>query len=375
MNDGFLYIWAINARNGSARLYLSNKCTSYVRGIAWMGNSLITVGTRHVKVWRVEALSTSPSKPRFNADGLPVGTPASPAPKTLSGRNCLLGPLVEATFTCVVGLSEDKAIVCSERGDICLLDDSGKTQRLSRVAGVGFGVQCVAIDGEGNSANAWFGGKNGIARAIALSDLTRPMTPPELPASEANSPLISQDETAKRIVAMGCIGGRLITIDSDHGITIAVTRAANGVSTLDPVARELPAHRDAVMGVRSLYHPNEVQSDFFTWSAGGSVLLWDLEGQCKLSLTIELEQQCDNDNDTRNELVVVRAPSRGEYFVSGDKYGVLRCACHHGSMLWIYAYNRLGLQTAFLGNVQSTPGHTELKLLTFASMTDETLPH
>ncbi|KAI9880697.1 MAG: hypothetical protein M1830_001330 [Pleopsidium flavum] len=324
MNDGFLYIWAINAGNGSARLCLSNKCTSYVRGIAWMGNSLITVGTRHVKVWRVEALSTTPSKPRFHVDGLPVGTPASPAPKILSGRNCLLGPLVEATFTCVASLSVDKAIVCSERGDVCLLDDSGKTQRLSRVADVGFSVHCMAIDGEGDSANAWFGGKHGIARAIALSELTRPKTPPELPVSGANSPLIYQGETPKRIVAMGCVGARLITVDSDHCITIAGITTTNGMITLSPGARELPAHRDAVNGVRSLCHPNEVQSDFFTWSAGGSVLLWSLDGQCKASLTVDLEQQSDNDNETCNELVVVRAPPAGEYFVSGDKYGVLR---------------------------------------------------
>jgi WD40 repeat protein len=40
-NDGFLYIWSISP-NGAARLHSSNKCTSFIKGMAWMGNSLIT---------------------------------------------------------------------------------------------------------------------------------------------------------------------------------------------------------------------------------------------------------------------------------------------------------------------------------------------
>lgn len=361
MNDGFLYIWAINSRSGSARLYLSNKCTSYVRGIAWMGNSLITVGTRHVKVWRVEALPTSPSKSRFPGDALPAGALASPAPKTLSGRNCVLGSLADATFTCVVSLSADKAIVCTELGDICLLDDGRKTQRLTRVAGLGFGIHAMTIDGERNDAKVWFGGKNGLVSAIPLSDLTRPSTPPELPAQGAESLPIPQGQASKRIVAIGCISGGLITIDSDHCIRIAGTKTVNGVPTLDATVRELPAHRDAVMGVRSLCCPNELQSSFFTWSAGGHLLLWDLDGRCKASLTIELEQQSETDTNTRNELVVVRAPPRGEYFVSGDKYGVLRCVCHGRMMLSIFAHRDLGFRTAYHVEIQWRSKHTELR--------------
>jgi len=40
-NDGFLYMWSISS-NGAARLYASNKCTSFIKGMSWMGNSLIT---------------------------------------------------------------------------------------------------------------------------------------------------------------------------------------------------------------------------------------------------------------------------------------------------------------------------------------------
>ena len=41
-NDGFLYIWSINSRTGSATLFASNKCTSNINKMAWLGSSLIT---------------------------------------------------------------------------------------------------------------------------------------------------------------------------------------------------------------------------------------------------------------------------------------------------------------------------------------------
>lgn len=44
MNDGFLFVWAINLKSGAARLHSSNKCTSFVRDMCWMGQTLITYG-------------------------------------------------------------------------------------------------------------------------------------------------------------------------------------------------------------------------------------------------------------------------------------------------------------------------------------------
>jgi WD40 repeat protein len=324
LNDGFLYIWTINPRTGSTKLFLSNKCTSYIRGIAWIGSNLITVGTRHVKVWRIEASAPSPSKQRSAGDAMLTNTPASPAPKILCGRNCLLGSLAEASFTCVASLSDDKAIICSEKGDVCLLDDSGRGQKLSRLTGVEFGIHCIAVDGEGDNATIWLGGEQGIVRAVALSGLSNPGTCADSPASETKSSPVVHRGTSNRIVALGCTRGRLVTIDSDHYIRAVVTSAQDTVSQQRSVVLELPAHGDAVMGVKSFSQENQLQCQFFTWSAKGSVLIWDLHGTCRASLTVKLEQQPEH--GATNELVVVRALSQGAYFVSGDKYGVLRYA-------------------------------------------------
>lgn len=41
-NDGFLYIWSINTRYGTAKLHSSNKCTSSIRQMIWLGNNVVT---------------------------------------------------------------------------------------------------------------------------------------------------------------------------------------------------------------------------------------------------------------------------------------------------------------------------------------------
>lgn len=47
-SDGFLYVWKVDPRTGSAILFKQNRCTSNVTGMIWLGNYLITFGLRHV---------------------------------------------------------------------------------------------------------------------------------------------------------------------------------------------------------------------------------------------------------------------------------------------------------------------------------------
>lgn len=52
VNDGFLFIWAINLKNGSARLHSANKCTSFIRDMCWLGQSLVTYVPLRTRVVR-----------------------------------------------------------------------------------------------------------------------------------------------------------------------------------------------------------------------------------------------------------------------------------------------------------------------------------
>lgn len=334
-NDGFLYVWSINQRTGAAKLHSSNKCTSFVKQVIWLGNNIITyviclprstflgsrltsssVGTRHVKIWRVEeSRSISPSKPRYALDGTPVPIPLPPTLKTLAGRNVLLGPLVEATFTTLAAISDHKAIVCSEKGDVCLLDDS-EGQKLLKLANTGFPITCIAADT--HSRQVRIGGRNGKMKCMNLDELLTPSTPPESPV--ALGELTAANDVAN-LCAMGYAARSLITIDSKHSI---------GISSPDPDTgseiqnKPFPAHGDAVLGVKLLCPGNEMNAAFLTWSANGTIVFWNLDGSSTACINVEVEQVATSEEDPVNQCQIVRSSKGAAFLVTGDRYGVLR---------------------------------------------------
>ncbi|CZT45082.1 probable transcriptional repressor rco-1 [Rhynchosporium secalis] len=317
-NDGFLYVWSINQRTGAARLHSSNKCTSVIKQMVWLGSSIVTIGTRHIKIWRVEdSRPVSPSKQRFALDGTPIPMPGIPPLKTLIGRNVLLGPLVEITFTTLAAISEHKAIVCSEKGDICLLDDTDGS-KLIRLATTGFSVTCIAIDNRARRVR--IGGRNGNVKSMSLDDLLTPSTPPESPTPSIVDS--NQSNEAGHLCAMGYAAGSLITVDSKHSIEISMP----GSDDADPELQNtpFPAHGDSVLGVRLLSSENVMKAAFLTWSSNGTVVFWDLHGSSKASLTVEVEQITSSEEELPNQCQIVRASQGVAFLVTGDRYGVLR---------------------------------------------------
>jgi len=268
-------------------------------------------------VWRVEdSRSVSPTKQKFALDGTPQPVPLQPILKTLAGRNVLLGPLVDATFTTIGAISEHKAIVCSEKGDVCLLDDS-EGQKLLKLANVGFSITCIAIDMEARRVR--IGGRNGKVKSMDLDDLLAPTTPPESP-SPMSDPVTTID--GGHLCAMGYAGRSLITIDSRHSIEIS----SPGSDLADPkmMNTPFPAHGDAVLGVRLLSKENQLDSAFLTWSANGTIVFWDLEGTSKASLKVEVEQSASSDDELVNQCQIVRVSQDAAFLVVGDRYGVLK---------------------------------------------------
>ena len=246
-------------------------------------------------------------------DGTPQPVPLQPALKTLSGRNVLLGPLVEATFTTLAAISDHKAVLCTEKGDVCLLDDT-EGQKLIRLANTGFSVTCIAVDT--STKQIRIGGRNGNVRSMSLDELLAPNTPPESPTPRKES--ISSNDLG-HLCAMGYASGTLISIDSKHSIEIS-----NDGSTPEILNTPFPAHGDAVLGVRLLSQPNEINAAFLTWSANGTIVFWDLDGNSKKSLNVEVEQPPATEDDFINQCLIVRSSEGAKFLIAGDKYGVLR---------------------------------------------------
>ena len=258
----------------------------------------------------------SPSKQRYALDGTPLPVPLPPLLKTLSGRNVLLGPLVEATFTTLAAISNHKAIVCSEKGDVCLLDDS-EGAKLLKLTTTGFQITCIAIDM--GTRRVRIGGRHGIVKSIGLDDLLSPSTSPELSMVVGES---TPGDDDGHLCAMGYAARSLVTIDSKHSIKISSPDSDEADPTM--LNTPFPAHGDAVLGVRLLSEGNAMKAAFLTWSANGRVVFWGLDGCSKKSLTVEIEQSNLSDEDVVNQCQVVLASKGAEFIVAGDKCGVLK---------------------------------------------------
>ena len=315
-HDGFIYIWAITA-NGGAKLHYSNKCTSFVQQISWMGDCVVSVGTRHVRIWRLEQIPPpSPSKPKSRLESFGPGTHSSPAARILSGRNCLLGSLIEATFTCIATVSNSRAILCTQSGDVCILNDSEPASILYTAWRVDFGITCSTIDH--GSSILWIGGKWGNTQAIPLDRLTRPVDP-SAPASTqfSRSRMDSAD-----LVAVGMLPQGLITFDSKHTTRIETDARVASQMNLDDSVKVMPSHAGAVLGVGVLQYADRLP-EFFTWS-GNTVLFWSRDGLYKRAMNVPLGHTLCSDGAT-NEVKVMTASQDSRYFVSGDRSGTLRC--------------------------------------------------
>ncbi|CAM1504806.1 Fc.00g023970.m01.CDS01 [Cosmosporella sp. VM-42] len=307
-NDGFLYVWKIDPRTGAAKLFQQNRCTSYIKDMVWMGHSLITLGVRHAKMWRVdEGAAISPTKQRFPGEG---GSSTPTTQKALPGRNILLGPLIDATFSCAV-VVKDSLIFCSETGDVCILDDDDRQMRLLKVLNLGFHITSITV----KHNVAYVGGKAGHFATLDVEALLDCRA----------SCVIDSTESAAGLVALGFLTDKLVTIDSKHSIDIWNSDHVPGQVSQSMAHIPIPGHGEPVTGIQALEKPNTMDASFLTWSGSGNVTFWDLEGRVKSSVDVPIEQMDpENEMDPVNQLTYSRTTSNGTLLVSADRLGVLR---------------------------------------------------
>ena len=291
-----------------------------------MRNSVITVGTRHVKVWRLEPVTpASPIKNRNHLTKVLDGPSSNSSPKTFSGRNCLLGPFVDSKFTCVAALSDCTALLCTEHGDICRLDDTDQRQRLERVAKATFRVLCISVDQE--KGLVLLGGRDGQTQAIPLHRLIKyesglvssEGSPSPSPRLTIN-PMSRLDHCAD-ILAVGSLRDHLIFVDANHQILIVKPDTASSSASNCSYEKRISAHESAVLGIGIMPQPNKQEADFMTWSSQGTALFWTMIGICRDRLVISLEPSPLSTDGDANELKLLRATNAGEVFLFGDKNG------------------------------------------------------
>lgn len=224
-----------------------------------------------------------------------------------------------------MALSDDQALLCTAQGDVCLLDDTSRTQRLSIAAKFEFRIECVSIDRK--RGLVCLAGEGGIVRAVLLDDLVMPIAfPSTLAVSTLHDMTLAADSDRKSItLAIGIIRNRIISIDSNRVVQIRAAEEAGIGSHFRTIIKTLPAHESAVIGVRSLLPKAELDgSDFLTFSKKGTVMFWMLDGTCTGSIEIHLDQPDGLEDGFVNELKVVTPFITEDCLVSGDKTGVIR---------------------------------------------------
>ncbi|KAI0806380.1 WD40-repeat-containing domain protein [Xylaria sp. FL0064] len=309
-NDGFLYVWRIDPKSGAARLFQQNRCTAYIKGMIWMGNNLVTLGVRHVKVWRIdEAQVTSPVKQKFIGD---INS-TTQAQKTLPGRNVLLGNMIEATFSCAAAIDDTKAVICSETGDVCLLDDLGKQTKLTHLLESGFVTTCVTV----RNGLVYIGGKSGNLVTFDLESL--------LKGSATCPQMTSEASTSVGVLALGFIKDNLVTIDSRHSIDIWNQDHIPETPRTEPVSTPIPGCGEAAMGIGGLSQSNVTDAQFYTWAQSGYVVLWSTDGTIKSTFQVPLDEACFGEEpELVNQMVTLRATTDGKFFIAGDKLGFVK---------------------------------------------------
>ena len=323
--DGFICVYRINSNGSHVKLHSSNKCSNVSR-VHWMGSSVISLGTRHVKMWRPEAPPNhSSSKPGISSK---IDTPLTPGRsdlRVLYGRNCLLGDLKDATFVSAASISECKAIICSKQGDICLLDDSKKNQSFAKVVAVEEAINCVVFD-QKNSL-LWFAAEGGVIKSMHSHDLEKlPTAQTKSSASMSELAGLQSGCLAAGSMALSIVRDCIISQNNNRNIEILAIEKKNLQPPRLSLAKTLHAHRDDVLGICILPKSEGHEAKFLTYSAEGVVLLWTIDGVCTDKIEIPLEFSNDNigESSDANGIKVVIPCGFSGLLLSGDKRGILR---------------------------------------------------
>ncbi|EXJ55102.1 hypothetical protein A1O7_08027 [Cladophialophora yegresii CBS 114405] len=320
--DGFLFIWSFNSRTGQLTLHSANKCTANICDMTFCGNSLITVGTRCVRIWGVNEVAPRQSptrKPRYKSMDT---QPSSPGPTPLAGRNVLLGSMVDCTFTCTVPIDESTLVIGTDTGYVCLVDMAQNVLELKVLKKLDLAVSSIAFTPLSRQLLM------GTSRGVQCEDfdvLCRE-TPSALRRPRLKAPRLSirrslglLQETEKSIIAIGGLRGHTITLDNNGSLQIQ----SNGPSSLDEPSPTFAAHKSVILGVQAL--PETAgRGDFFTYSKNAEVKFWNTNGVLLRQESISLDPTESEDDSCENELTRMRYLQSHDSFIAADRFGVLK---------------------------------------------------
>lgn len=323
LNDGFLFVWSLNSKTGQLSLHSVNKCTTNICDMTWCGKSLVTVGTRHVKVWQVkDPMKQSPTrKSRYRPSEI---YPPSPGPIPLQGRNCLLGSMVDSTFTCITSIDERRLVLGTETGHLCSVDTSLAALELQVLKKTDFSITSIAFLAVAKQILL------GTSHGLYTEDIESLPKQESVPFDADVRRKPSRSSSIRRslglvpprgrsVMAIGVLEKHTITLDNDGSLQIQ----RRDVDDKDEDRPTFAAHNSILHGVQALPATSDLGS-FFTWSKNGEVKFWNADGGLLRQRHLDLDELDADGENYQNELCRLRYwPVRG-YFIAGDRLGLLK---------------------------------------------------
>ncbi|EMR08900.1 hypothetical protein PNEG_02683 [Pneumocystis murina B123] len=300
LHDATINVWLIIDKTNTIKRIASNRVTSLVRDLSWMGITIVTCGLRHVKLWKWEEEEVSKTSN--------IGKTS-----VLEGKNIILGTMSDEDFMSIRSLGKESVILCSSKGEICIVFEGDRS--VKRIFNVGYEISCIDINNIDNLL--WVAGKRSEIEAYKIYELLDKNNFQE----EFKKEMVKSLKPLKPnsgILAIACdYSGNLVVVDGDHSICIIDTNDESKNQIIGGSSTKM-------MGVKNL-HKNFLNAILMTWSISGTVSFWDENEACILTINIAIEQPENISEETiKNELKVVQYNHHDEELIIGDCYGMIK---------------------------------------------------
>lgn len=325
-NDGFLHVWYLSLKEGLVQLHSSNRCISYVHDMKWLDSTkLVTIGVRHVRVWKVE--QNRPQSPDVKAN-------------ILMGRNFVLQEFSTSTFVAISVISENMAIISSNKGELATIEDNNGDERAPvftpRIS-AGFDVATIDVDIENKVI--WVAGANDNIKRFSLEWVLN-AEPLKMAIPSSSSPLKLKSLNSIILAVAAWEQKKVVALTGGRDISI-LTVGDDEADVQIPQEKCLSCHAPELRGIRAMYLNPKT---FLTWNADGGVRAWNNKGEGVFQTGINLEAE--------SELTIVCQDSTGDTLMIGTSQGEVQiikleqstCShtlsfnAHGSSVVWIDYY-------------------------------------
>ncbi|CCG83103.1 WD repeat protein [Taphrina deformans PYCC 5710] len=134
LHDGSIHVWDL--RSGIKKV-ATNRVTANVHRTIWVGNKILTIGTRHVRIWQWKVEPICKSR-RSSLDA------HKESAVVLDGRNLILGDHVHSDFIAACALDTRRALVTTSQA-VCFLDVDDK-RPLKELFKVDYNISSISRD-------------------------------------------------------------------------------------------------------------------------------------------------------------------------------------------------------------------------------------